>query len=94
MKKVIFILAFMLMGTYANAKTVENPIIDNTKTELVKSNTDLKVDKINNSIKFNITLEKEVTDKWIRRRTCYYRNGEKIGCTAWEYYEVLDEVQL
>ena len=36
MKKVIFILAFMLMGTYANA-TAENPIIDNTKTELIKS---------------------------------------------------------
>ena len=26
----------MLMGTYANANT-ENPIIDNTKTELIKS---------------------------------------------------------
>ncbi|MDO6812634.1 hypothetical protein [Tenacibaculum soleae] len=36
MKKVIFILAFILIGTYANAST-ENPIIDNTKTEFVKS---------------------------------------------------------
>ncbi|WP_275315341.1 hypothetical protein [Tenacibaculum bernardetii] len=52
MKKVIFILAFMLMGTYANA-TTENPIIDNTKTELIKSDVfnDLSVVTINNSNK-------------------------------------------
>ncbi len=45
MKKVIFILAFMLMGTYVNANSVENPIIDNEKTELIKSyvNDGLKV---------------------------------------------------
>lgn len=43
MKKIIFILAFMLMGTYVNANSVENPIIDNTKTEKVENSADLKV---------------------------------------------------
>lgn len=31
------------MGTYVSANTVENPIIDNTKTEKVENSTDLKV---------------------------------------------------
>ncbi|CAM1351071.1 hypothetical protein [Tenacibaculum insulae] len=52
MKKVIFILAFMLMGTYANA-TTENPIIDNTKTEIIKSD-------VNDGLKVSIKTVIEV----------------------------------
>jgi hypothetical protein len=27
-------------------------------------------------------------------RTCFYRNGELIGCTAWECVIVLDEIVI
>ncbi|WP_143592043.1 hypothetical protein [Tenacibaculum holothuriorum] len=53
MKKVIFILAFMLMGTYVSANTLEIPIIDNTKTELIKSD-------VNDGLKVSIKTVIEV----------------------------------
>lgn len=53
-------------------------------------------EKVETSIEIYDLLENEqVDDSQCRRRTCTYRNGQQISCTAWIYFDcgtVLNEV--
>lgn len=76
MKKVIFILAFMLMGSYVNASTVETLILNNSKTEFLTKNTDLKVSVI------KIALIEDICTVTV---TVTRSDGKKFSATATDH---------
>lgn len=86
MKKLILILVVLLVSTFSFANV--NPIKKGISIEKVVTKMDV------NFTKSTDTKHKVDFMKLMRRRTCYYSNGELLGCTAWEYYWELDDVNI
>jgi hypothetical protein len=102
MKNLFFMLAFVLVGTFAFANTelTSEINIDVTKAEKaqIQDNFDFSIEiqsvndlSFSNDIQVQNSIDEDGRCRW---RVCTYRNGTLVGCTAWTYGECLDEVVI
>lgn len=102
MKNVFFAFAFVLAGTFAFANTeatseIKNDVKQVENVQIQKSLSSTYEGQSFDDLSFTSKIQLENIsgeDRPCRWRTCTYRNGVKVGCTAWTYGECLDEVVI